>query len=223
MRLRPSLIFAFALAIIAAGCVAEARPGVGGDAAVPTTPSPPPAAVSGCGEPIIPAVDDSYADPATRRGPMVYPPILGSGITRVPDLDALSGTAFVPLQPAAPADASLQLVLVDADGVLRLYFGGPEITEGLTLPDFVAAAGIVVLEKPPAGQDAALVISTVGSRAGRIDVGPYPGALVHADPVGPGVRTWNLYWSDGQRDWSIIGGVDPETVVALGRSVYCGA
>jgi hypothetical protein len=216
------LLLASSVALGAWACVAETPVGAGDIAVDSRPPAPATADVSGCGDPVIPKVDESFADPMTRRGPTVYPPILGPAVERVLTVDGANDVTFTPLAPVAPPSAPLQLILLDSDGVLRLYFGGPAIAEGMTLPEFVSGGGVVVLEKPLAGQDADLVVTTVGSRAGRIAVGPHGGALVHADPVGTGVRTWNLYWSDGERDWSIIGGVDPETVVTLGRSLYCG-
>ncbi len=134
-------------------------------------------------------------------------------------------TSFAVLQPLASFDGvDLQASLLEGAGddisVISVYAPTP-LTSTETVVDLLSRGGISFIQRRAAGQDAALVVETVGSRASTVRIGPYVGALVHADPMPTRSRTWNLYWSDGIRDMSIEGNVSSGTVIALARSLYC--
>lgn len=179
----------------------------------------------GCGPSTAPPLDESFTPVQNRRGNPGRAPILGIG-TRVASVHDASFAGVRPLQPSADAAGRpLQVVLVTAGtprDVVLIYSSKP-VGERDTIEDIFNAGGISVVQALPRGQDADAVVETVGKRASRVEVGPYPAALVHAEPLVSGVRTYNIYWSDGERDWSIEGATErPEAVIDLARSVYCG-
>lgn len=49
---------------------------------------------------------------------------------------------------------------------------------------------------------------TLGDKAMLVPVGEFDAALTLASPRGSGYRTYNLDWSDGVRDWGLVGNVD---------------
>jgi hypothetical protein len=164
------------------------------------------------------------AEPVTpRSGWPIRRPL--ASLSSWPAADAPTDFAALDVPPSVE-DLALQATLstgVGADqSVISVYAATP-LTSTETIVDLLSRGGVTVLQRQAAGQDASLVVETVGSRAATVRIGPYVGALVHADPLPTGARSWNLYWSDGARDLSIEGGVSSGTVVALARSFYCNA
>jgi hypothetical protein len=82
-----------------------------------------------------------------------------------------------------------------------------------TRPDFIRRLGVYLSESETSGQDAKLVVETVGDAATVIQVGPYDAALVHSSPFPGGFRTWNLYWSDSALDYAMIGNVAADDLI----------
>lgn len=237
---RLSLAATLLLGLVAAGCTAPA--GVdpaSATAAVDTASAPPvdatePAAVAleGCG-----ALDPSSIKPDDGRyddwqGPLSgWPPqiaILESGesVESVASAQAkVEETIKVPL--GRPPSGELRAVLVfeaDAGHIVSQLFGPSPIEPSTTLPDFYADAGVELSQQPTTGATAQHVSGVIGSKlASIIKVGPHDAALTHGAPLETGVRPWGLYWSDGKSDYSVIGGVGAEVIVAFGRSLVCGS
>ena len=105
---------------------------------------------------------------------------------------------------------------------MRLYYGTGSVTDSMTIDDFLGAGGIVVSQWKSDGQSAQVVFDAVGRRAIPVAIGPYDAAMVHGDEISTKIRPYDLYWSDGSRDFSILSGVDrPGTTIDLTRSIYC--
>ncbi|MGB8361543.1 MAG: hypothetical protein WCE80_09100 [Acidimicrobiia bacterium] len=139
-----------------------------------------------------------------ENAPTIDPPI-GS---RVPG-DVLDGH---PLQWATSV----------AGGSLYQYFSDLPIDSKTSYDQFMSTGGVQFDREPADGGDfAAYLISNLGDRVTPIDVGRFRGALVWADPLPSGVRTHNLYWFDGEYNNSLIGDLEPHTIVDLGRSLVC--
>jgi hypothetical protein len=202
--------------------------GPGGSSAL--TSAEPTLATSGCGPAKLPALPDGFERFTPVEERMSNPPSfpIVRGMTRVSSVDTVSG--FDGLTPtASPPGLSLQDVLVsglgtDADPyLLVLLYAEKPVGDEETLPEFLGRGGVFVEQKLESemGQ-AADVVAELDDRAVVVQVGPHEAALVHADPVESNeIRPYQLYWSDGERDWSIGGVVPPEQVIDLARSLYC--
>jgi len=130
------------------------------------------------------------------------------------------------LPRTTPPDIRVVLTLVDQrDGEpagLRVYYANDSILAKTTASDFLAAGGVVLNEHQPDGRDAQTISDTVGKRAMPVTVGSFHGVLIHGDEVKAGVRPYGLYWSDGEREFSLLAGVkDPAPIIDFARSIYC--
>lgn len=127
------------------------------------------------------------------------------------------------LLSSVPGDRRLRLAMAGSEGDLGLFFSAADVPLDATLEEFWAAGGIVLGQRAAAGHDGQSVLAEAGARAAEVMLGPHRAALVHADPVdADGTRTYNLYWSDGERDVSLIGNARPETLIEVARALYCG-
>jgi hypothetical protein len=90
---------------------------------------------------------------------------------------------------------------------------------------FLANGGIVYERQPLADGEsfAAYLLATRGERAIPVEVGSHRAALVWADPFPNGLRTHNLYWSDGTFNYSLIADRPAEALVTIGRGLVCGS
>ena len=70
---------------------------------------------------------------------------------------------------------------------------------------------------------AAYLLTTLGDRATPVYVGEHKGAMVWADPDSHGIRTHNLYWSDGTSNYAVIADLSAEATLNLGRVLVCAA
>lgn len=102
------------------------------------------------------------------------------------------------------------------------YFASERISATTTFESFMATGGIELDSEPQGAQSVAdIVAESAGERAIRVDIGPYSAALTWADPLANGVRTHDLYWSDGRTDFSLISVVSAAEVVNMARSLVC--
>jgi hypothetical protein len=117
----------------------------------------------------------------------------------------------------------LRWASVSGNGEVYQYFLDTDIDPKLTIPEFIAAAGIELDRDPTSNGEsfASFVLSTFGERAVKIELGNYEAALVWADPEINGIRTHHLYWSDGVYNYSLIADRSPEQLVTLGRDLVC--
>jgi hypothetical protein len=116
----------------------------------------------------------------------------------------------------------IQWGLATQGGAVYLYFLDRPVDKELTVTQFYASGGIHVAQEPlDAGGYSEDVLSTLESRLLTVELGKHSGILTWADPLKDGTRTHNLYWSDGEFTYSIIGDRSPVDIVNLGRSIVC--
>ncbi len=110
------------------------------------------------------------------------------------------------------------------EGGLVEYYG-PDSVVGISISDFVRSGGVQASKGPIVkGQEFAEVLGSMfPERVTRVEVGPYKGVMTHADPDMNGIRTHNLYWNNGESEFSIIWDRPAAQVVNLGRSIACAA
>ena len=157
-----------------------------------------------------------FTPAAGQRGPVPIP-LRQSGLADAESaVDELVSDAELDQLP-------LRLALQSGDGLYRYFLDRP-IPETMTPEEFWAAGG-VALEKDAAegGDFAASLLGEIGDRAIPIEIGQYRAALTWADPAESGVRTHNLYWSDGASNYTLIAVRAPEAIVNFARQLVCGA
>lgn len=116
----------------------------------------------------------------------------------------------------------LQMTYMSGNGLYQ-YFLDRAIPPSMTLDAFWMAGGIHLARDPAEGGDfAGFLLNELGERATAIDIGPYRGALTWADPTLDGTRTHNLYWSDGEYNFQLIGVRSAVDLANLGRAMVCG-
>jgi hypothetical protein len=149
----------------------------------------------------------------------------------------LSHLPELPINPsgqelgAVPPDArvgsmdglDLRWASVSGYGAVYQYFLDTDLGPTLTVPEFIAAAGIELDRDPMIDGEsfASTLLSTLGDRALRVELGNHEAALVWADPESNGIRTHHLYWSDDAYNYSLIADRSPERLVTLGRELVC--
>jgi hypothetical protein len=155
------------------------------------------------------------------------PRILDTG-EQTDSIDNVRLAGFDALVPdEVPSDLSLQAIMLEPGAVedvteVRLYYAPTPIGEDTTLVDVIADGGMLLMQRVSKGVDAALVQREVGTRAVIVQVGSHDAALIWGDQIAVGIRPYSLYWSDGERDWSLITGFEtPENAVSVARSIYC--
>lgn len=105
---------------------------------------------------------------------------------------------------------------------IQVFFANSNLTADETLLDFFARGGVTVRQTRAGGTNAAVVIEEVGDRATMVAVGDHAAAMVHSDELRPSLRTYHLYWSDGDADWALVGNADHKVIIDMARSLYCG-
>lgn len=133
---------------------------------------------------------------------------------------------------AVPPEAKLTVATLDGrarqaslvtGGAVYAYFLDRPL-DNLTYSEFVRLGGIQLHQDPiPTGEGpfSAYLLSFLGERAVAERIGPYDGALTWADPDVNGVRTHNVYWSDGSYNFALITNQSAASVVNLARSLVC--
>jgi hypothetical protein len=112
---------------------------------------------------------------------------------------------------------------VDAGEAVYAYFLNQSMTE-LTRSDFMRLGGIEFHQEPvdsTTGSFAAMLLASLGERAVPVQVGSFQGALTWADPDVGGIRTHNIYWSDGLHNFALIANRSGADVVTLARDLAC--
>lgn len=115
-----------------------------------------------------------------------------------------------------------QYTLAGSNGAVYSYFLDRPLGKA-TPSEFLAMGGIQVEQEPVTadGSFAAYLVATLGDRATAVKVGPFDGALTWAEPLANGIRSHNLYWSDGTYNYSVIADRPAEAILAIGRSMVC--
>ncbi len=110
------------------------------------------------------------------------------------------------------------------DGISQTLFYLDEPTGPMLESEFMDAGGVLFYKNPAfEGSFATAEIrARLGERGVAIEVGPHDAVLVYADPAHRSpTRTHNLYWSDGEFNYALIGVRGPEEMINLGRSLVC--
>jgi hypothetical protein len=177
----------------------------------------------GCQPAAMPAfADNSFTPFSDRRTQRVQPPTLGKSGEVLADLAAATGRVpFSVLTPTTPTRDRVLVVLRPAENQVTAYFASRAIDATDSVDTFLAAGGLLIAQQPAAdGRDAKTVLSTVGARSTSIAVGPHDAAVVHADPDRNGLRSYNVYWTDGTR-FNFVIAADAIAAVDAARSMYC--
>jgi hypothetical protein len=141
----------------------------------------------------------------------------------LPDLPLPATSQFASL-PGVGTSAlpPRQLELVSESGAAYGYYLDRPVA-GMLVSDFIRSGGVEIDKEPMLDEMgfATRVLATLGDRATPVDVGPYQGALVWADPEQHGIRTHNLYWSDGIHNYAVIADLSAQATLNLGRVLVC--
>ena len=95
----------------------------------------------------------------------------------------------------------------------------------MLVSEFISGGGIQVHKEPVIDEApfASYLLTTLGQRAVEVKVGDYQGALVWADPDSKGIRTHNLYWSDGEYNYALIADLSAQATLNMTRILVCGS
>lgn len=189
-----------------------------------------PRAATGCGPVVDAAVsDDSFVPVELRRGATPRVPLRSTGMV-VGETGGADGPGAVDLArlPSPPPGLTEQLTMIDPDGAGgRVFYADHAIDLDDSFGAAIVGGAVVFGQQYTSGQTGEHVIREVGERAVPIAIGDHVGALLHADPLVEGlpdeIRSWHLYWSDGIRDYWIIGVIDPAVLIGAARSLACTA
>lgn len=175
----------------------------------------------GCG-PSAPDLGPRTGDPGNPFGASIPHPIRETGRAVSEDQAAQAFESFI--EPKRlPDGLALQAILLPEveSEVVRLYYAEKPLDEQVALEDWLASRVGVVEERAARGGTADVAMETMQGRGTLVRVGSYDAAIVLSTPISSGVKTTNLYWSDGTRDWTIIANLEPSETLDLARSIYC--
>jgi hypothetical protein len=169
----------------------------------------------GC-EPVVnaPIESDQFTPYEVRRSKLPEPILNPEGEPLPAGLDAPTSIEGLALrwQDGSNPDGS----------PVALYFSdGPLV--GTPLSTFFKSGGVQLTEEPVDGGVifAETLKEEVGERATPVQIGPYAGVMTWADPDSHGIRTHNLYWSDGTTNFSLIALRPALDLLTAGRSLVC--
>lgn len=243
MRLRSASRGAgFAVALIAVALLIVLGPrsvsdsGRAGSSPTAASLSEPPdvAGSEGCG-PASELVDLAEPTPIDqRRGQPIAPPLLETGELRDYAEASLPSAEFL-LPPDSADGKPVQALLVNGtpadlaqgEPMVRVYYGERSVTLDDGFEGFVAAGGIVFEESLGEGRDVAWwheMFADIGRSPlpPTVEIGPYSGVAVHGDPiVRNDIRPWHIHWSEGGRNFTVVGATSSAALVDFARSMYC--
>lgn len=196
--------------------------------ASPTTlksPAPPLAtAADGCGPSVAPDWGPRFGEPGVVFG--WHSPVIADGGDSATAEEA--SEFFDPfLQPRwIPEGLELQSAVVRTDGRTRTvasYYGSKPIPTTHTLEDFLAQRAVMVLQRDAGGGTADTWMETFANSPTStiVRVASFDAALTLAMPLSTGVRTSDVYWSDGTRDWIVTGNIGLDEALDIAKSLYC--
>jgi hypothetical protein len=135
------------------------------------------------------------------------------------------GNAAVPTSARLPVAAvdglDVQWAVVTLGGTYQYLLDRP-LPPDMTTSEFLASGGIQYDRDKVDGEPfPQYLVNEVPDRATPVRVGGYDGVLTWADPIVNGVRSHNLYWSDGEFNYSLIADRPAVALVDMGRSIAC--
>lgn len=152
---------------------------------------------------------------AMRSGPHEFP-IDSVGLPA----DRAPANSVMP--PNRLFDMPRQHVVVSGRSLYQYYLDRP-LDESMT-PSVFAQVGGIQFEREHRTDTtdfASHLSREVGGRAVPVDIGPYRGVVTWADPASNGVRTHNVYWSDGAFEYALIADRSAEALVNAARALVC--
>ena len=159
----------------------------------------------------------AYVPFQARRSAPIELPIKSSGAS-----SALLPSSASELAQSIDDRTASWVVVVDTGAVYRYYFD-KELPDALTRSEFFAQDGVefdidpIVAEQP----FYQYLIGQFPDRAVAVEVGGFDGAITWADPEANGVRTHNVYWSDGKSNFALVANRSAEEAVTLARTIAC--
>jgi hypothetical protein len=156
-----------------------------------------------------------YTPPESMRLPPEVP-ILSSG----------AATVTLPPHRWIPTNTLDGLPLQYARGGQiegRLFLDRP-LDPSMTLRVFLAEGGISFVQDSQIapGATAERLLEFLGERGVAVDIGEYAGVLTWADPLGPGPRHHELWWSDGVFAYKLLAVRSAVEITNIARSMVCG-
>lgn len=167
--------------------------------------------------------DDGFVKPSDRRGGGMDRP-LGTAGPVVSGESALSMLPFIAvLPPYGIGGRSRQLTMYEPQtATLSVAYARKVVLPTDSTFDFLATGGFGLTERPFAGQDAELVFNTLTRNRWLVTIGDQQATLVWADPYTDTLRPFGLYWSDGIREYILIGApTSPDELVDFARALAC--
>lgn len=175
--------------------------------------------IAGCGVAVEGDITESSAFTPTEAR-------LSQSNERLIEPDAAAPIVSLSIQIIPPASLNrLQLTKEwqGPDGELVQIYTKGSLTKAATLPTLLAD-GAVYAERYSRGQGesfAETIRTMFPGRVAVIEIGPYSGSLVWADPKPDGLRPHHLRWADEHYDYRLIADMSAADIVNLGRSIVC--
>ena len=215
---------------LVAGCSVPAGPSEPATDVVPSVSTASP--IAGCTPPDLPR--DTAPDMSEVTGMRTQPiaaPLLASG-SQVDGLSDPSLAALRPvLLPTSPDALPVQVMIAVGgsgsmdgdplpDELITIYSKSP-VSATATAYDVIGQGGAIFIQSMARGQDATAVLDTIGARATIIRVGDHDAAVVESSTLPTGVRSHNVFWSDGRLDYSLRIAGSSQEAVKVAQSIYC--
>jgi hypothetical protein len=136
---------------------------------------------------------------------------------------SLLSVPFEARVPGEKLDNQPLVWVVVGGGATYQYFLGAPMTADMTTSMFLAAGGVQLEREPNDGEPfASVLLRELGTRAVKVDVGGHLGAVTWADPIVNGIRTHNVYWSDGGFNYTVTADRSAVAALNIARGVSCG-
>jgi hypothetical protein len=139
-------------------------------------------------------------------------------------INAQGGTgAQAPAGATSAVDGRIrQFTIAGANGAIYSYFLDRPIGSA-TPGEFLSMGGLQVEQEPISseGSFATYLLAALGERATPVTIGQYEGVLTWADPIANGIRSHNVYWSDGTYNFTLIADRTADEIVGIARSLVC--
>jgi hypothetical protein len=119
---------------------------------------------------------------------------------------------------------SVQWSITGDDGSVSRYFLKEPLPPEIGYGDFYVAGGLTLLQAPidpAAGGYVEGLLAELEDRATGVKVGSFDAALTWGDPLENGIRLHYLAWSDGSKNFTLIGDRSAARIVNLGRGLVC--
>lgn len=166
--------------------------------------------------------DDGYIRSDQQRGRAPLTPLTSFGEV-VDGVGSIQGVSYQPLAPRETPTLPLSLAMSQPAGdIIALIYSPKPLADGASRLDLYANGGLMVLQQPAELPDGKTVFDSTERNRWLFRVDAHDAALIWGDEVASGVRPFGLYWSDGERSWSIVGTQGPDILIDMARSIYCG-